>query len=106
MVFEAVRREWGSVPGDAVLATAILDRLLHHCDFLAVKGGASRNSSEPAHCCRTIMNQADNYDITAADPLPEDLGAGVGFDVLADGHGDEHDAQGDCGSNGVSGLTR
>jgi DNA replication protein DnaC len=30
--------EWGSVLGDDVLATAILDRLLHHCDVLSTKG--------------------------------------------------------------------
>ena len=30
--------EWGQVLGDDVLATAILDRLLHHCDVLAING--------------------------------------------------------------------
>jgi DNA replication protein DnaC len=30
--------EWGQVFGDEVLATAILDRLLHHCDVVASKG--------------------------------------------------------------------
>lgn len=30
--------EWGGVLGDDVLATAILDRLLHHCDVLNIKG--------------------------------------------------------------------
>ncbi|WP_230393570.1 ATP-binding protein, partial [Plantactinospora alkalitolerans] len=28
--------EWGQVFGDEVLATAILDRLLHHCDVVAI----------------------------------------------------------------------
>jgi len=34
--------EWGSVLGDDVLATAILDRLLHHCEVIAINGPSYR----------------------------------------------------------------
>jgi DNA replication protein DnaC len=34
--------EWGSVLGDDVLATAILDRLLHHCHVLSINGPSYR----------------------------------------------------------------
>jgi DNA replication protein DnaC len=34
--------EWGQVFGDEVLATAILDRLLHHCDVVAINGPSYR----------------------------------------------------------------
>jgi len=34
--------EWGQVLGDDVLATAILDRLLHHCDVISVNGPSYR----------------------------------------------------------------
>ena len=34
--------EWGSVLGDDVLATAILDRLLHHCDVVTINGPSYR----------------------------------------------------------------
>jgi hypothetical protein len=34
--------EWGSVFGDDVLATAILDRLLHHCDVITINGPSYR----------------------------------------------------------------
>jgi DNA replication protein DnaC len=34
--------EWGDFLGDEVLATAILDRLLHHCDVLAINGPSWR----------------------------------------------------------------
>jgi DNA replication protein DnaC len=34
--------EWGTVFADDVLATAILDRLLHHCDVLPINGPSYR----------------------------------------------------------------
>ncbi|WSQ06396.1 ATP-binding protein [Streptomyces sp. NBC_01231] len=34
--------EWGQVFGDEFLATAILDRLLHHCDVISVNGPSYR----------------------------------------------------------------
>ncbi|MFD8079836.1 IS21-like element helper ATPase IstB [Streptomyces sp. NPDC059718] len=34
--------EWGQVFGDEVLATAILDRLLHHCEVVPVNGPSYR----------------------------------------------------------------
>ena len=34
--------EWGGVLGDEVLATAILDRLLHHCDAININGPSYR----------------------------------------------------------------
>ena len=33
---------WGEVFGDEVLATAILDRLLHHCEVIAINGPSYR----------------------------------------------------------------
>lgn len=34
--------DWGQVFADDVLATAILDRLLHHCDVVAINGPSYR----------------------------------------------------------------
>ena len=34
--------EWGSVFGDAVVATAILDRLLHHSHVITICGDSYR----------------------------------------------------------------
>ena len=34
--------EWGSVFGDAVVATAILDRLLHHSHVITIRGDSYR----------------------------------------------------------------
>lgn len=34
--------EWGSLLGDEVLATALLDRLLHHAEVIAINGRSYR----------------------------------------------------------------
>ena len=34
--------DWGQVFGDDVLATAILDRLLHHCEVISINGPSYR----------------------------------------------------------------
>jgi DNA replication protein DnaC len=34
--------EWGDVLGDAVIATAILDRLLHHSHVISIRGESYR----------------------------------------------------------------
>lgn len=49
--------EWGSVLGDDVLATAILDRLLHHCDVISING--------PSYRLKNRMNL-----LTGGDPMP------------------------------------
>jgi hypothetical protein len=49
--------EWGQVLGDDVLAIAILDRLLHHCDVININGPSYRlkdrltlvTGGEPCH---------------------------------------------------------
>lgn len=49
--------EWGNVLGDDVLATAILDRLLHHCDVLAING--------PSYRLKDRLNL-----VTGGEPMP------------------------------------
>ena len=49
--------EWGAVLGDDVLATAILDRLLHHCDVLSING--------PSYRLKDRLNL-----VTGGDPMP------------------------------------
>jgi DNA replication protein DnaC len=34
--------EWGELMGDPVLATAVLDRLLHHCHVVNIRGNSYR----------------------------------------------------------------
>lgn len=40
-------KEWGDVFGDAVVAAAMLDRLLHHCHIVNIKGNSYRLRSFP-----------------------------------------------------------
>jgi len=40
-------KEWGEVFGDSVVATAMLDRLLHHCHIVNIKGDSYRLRSFP-----------------------------------------------------------
>lgn len=40
--------EWGQVFGDEVLATAILDRLLHHCEVISINGPSYRATRRSA----------------------------------------------------------
>lgn len=49
--------EWGAVLGDDILATAILDRLLHHCEVLAING--------PSYRLRNRMNLIPGADMTS-----------------------------------------
>lgn len=44
--------EWGQVFGDEVLATAILDRLLHHCDVISINGNSYRLKNRLAAIAR------------------------------------------------------
>ena len=46
--------EWGSVPGDEIMAAALIDRLLHHCHIVNIRGNSYRmrehqNLMRPAH---------------------------------------------------------
>lgn len=41
--------EWEELFGDAVIASAMLDRLLHHCRVINIKGNSYRMKDYPAH---------------------------------------------------------
>ncbi|MDX3264871.1 ATP-binding protein [Streptomyces sp. MI02-2A] len=47
--FTAARREWGQAFGDEVLAPAILDRLLHHCEVVRSTATATGSRTASGH---------------------------------------------------------
>jgi DNA replication protein DnaC len=49
--------EWGAVLGDDILATAMLDKLLHHCEVLPING--------PSYRLRNRMNPIPGADMTS-----------------------------------------
>ena len=55
--------EWGSVFADDVLATAIFDRLLHHCHVISINGG-------PSYRLKNRASLGPNTDNRVRIPLP------------------------------------
>ncbi len=56
--------EWGLVFGDAVVATAILDRLLHHSHVITIRGDSYRLRAKRR---AGLINQASAKDAATAD---------------------------------------
>ena len=53
--------EWGAVFGDPVVATAILDRLLHHSHVITIRGDSYRlRKSAAAAFCKSPLQQIQN----------------------------------------------
>ena len=48
--------EWGSVLGDEVMAAALIDRLLHHCHIVNIRGNSYR-MRERQNLMRSASNQ-------------------------------------------------
>ena len=55
--------EWGSVFGDAVVATAILDRLLHHSHVITIRGDSYRLRAKRR---AGLVNQAGSEPVVQA----------------------------------------
>nr|WP_306171827.1 ATP-binding protein [Variovorax sp. KK3] len=56
--------EWGAVFGDAVVATVILDRLLHHSHVITIRGDSYRLRSKRR---AGLVNQASAKDAVSTD---------------------------------------
>ena len=76
--------EWGSIFGDPIIATAILDRLLHHSTTINIRGQSYREALRIGHEVRRLTPRScgGKLDRTSLPPR----GAG-GSDCPAVGHG-------------------
>jgi len=84
--------EWGTVFGDPVVATATLDRLLHDCSVITIRGDSYRlrKSVVPAFCRRparrtnsklkTSTKEGGSSSCCQGEQFPESL------DTAGDGH--------------------
>ncbi len=63
MIFQSLAG-WGQVCGDQVIATAILDRLLHHSTILNIKGESYRLKEKRK---AGLLTRSEPYTATADD---------------------------------------
>lgn len=56
--------EWGAIFGDEVMATALIDRLLHHCHIVAIRGNSYRLRYQ-RDAWRSIDGEKTNSNATA-----------------------------------------
>ena len=49
--------EWGEVLGDSVMAAAVLDRILHHCTVINIKGESYRLKNRKKNSLQTMRRE-------------------------------------------------
>ena len=52
---------WGTVFGDQVVAAAMIDRIVHHADVLALKGASYRMRNKGIDTLPSIKTQAEAH---------------------------------------------
>ena len=57
--------EWGIILGDVIVAAAVLDRFLHHCDVLTIRGESYR------------LREARREGVLGVAGTPDDSGTGT-----------------------------
>ena len=59
--------EWGDVFGDDVMAAALIDRVLHHCHLVNIRGNSYR-MREHSELLRALQSDVDNSTDTVRSP--------------------------------------
>ena len=49
--------EWGEILGDSVMASAVLDRMLHHCIVINIRGGSHRLKDRKKNSLPTMRRE-------------------------------------------------
>src|SRR4051812_49264271 len=58
--------EWGDIFGDDVMAAALIDRLVHHCHLMTIRGNSYRCASTPSSGRRSMPRRIPNRPLVAA----------------------------------------
>lgn len=61
--------EWGEILGDEVMAAALIDRLLHHCHLVNIRGNSYR-MREHTDLYRTLQSDVENAAEAGRPPRP------------------------------------
>ena len=61
--------EWAEIFGDAVVATALLDRLLHHAVVIPIEGNSYRLREHAALIPENMRNRTSVLDPTGTQPF-------------------------------------
>ena len=67
--------EWGEVLGDDVMAAALIDRVLHHCHLVNIRGNSYR-MREHTDLYRALQSDVENASETARPPRKSKTGIG------------------------------
>jgi DNA replication protein DnaC len=67
--------EWGEVLGDEVMAAALIDRVLHHCHLVNIRGNSYR-MREHTDLYRALQSDVENVSETARPPRKSKTGIG------------------------------
>ena len=67
--------EWGEVLGDEVMAAALIDRVLHHCHLVNIRGNSYR-MREHMDLYRRLRSDVENSAEAARPPRKPKAGSG------------------------------
>jgi DNA replication protein DnaC len=62
--------EWGEIFGDEVMAAALIDRLLHHCHIVNIRGNSYRMRRH-SELWRTLNSPGEEHPASASSPPPK-----------------------------------
>lgn len=78
--------EWGGLLGDDVLATALLDRLLHHAEIISINGRSYRMRERMAADAPGAPAREVGQNQSARGPVTEKIGGmGIGTSLIGQG---------------------
>lgn len=78
ITFNKTFEEWGKILFDPVLATAILDRFVHHCNFIVINGDSYRMREREGLAYHTVKRGRPRKSVTSEDTADDAVGDDTG----------------------------